>query len=150
MLLVWSLRPAQKKYCVVVVFPEWVNLYFNWDLITNSDLRQLQQCLTKSSDLFFCAVCRIILLLQQGFRYICLNGCQCTGPRLGMGTVFAGVGISVMERGWSWDHLISVMRFPTPMGQDLYIEMDPWSLICFIYEWSISLICTILFLTAPQ
>ena len=48
-----------------------------------------------------CVICRIILLLQQGFSYICSNGCQCTGSRLGMGTAFAGVGISVVERGWS-------------------------------------------------
>ena len=87
-----------------------------------------------SQDFFFvCVICRIILLLQQGFSLICWNGCQCTGSCLGMGTAFAGVGISVVERGWSWDNLIFVMGFPTPMGQDFYIEMGPWSLIPVLY-----------------
>ena len=107
-------------------------------------------CISQDFFVCVCVICRIILLLQQGFIYICSNGCQCTGSRLGMGTVFAGVGISVVERGWSWDHLIFVMVFPTPMGQDLYIEIGPWSDPCFIYVWSISLLCNILFLIAPR
>ena len=51
-----------------------------------------------SQDFYFvCVFCRI-MFLQQGFSYICSNGCQCTGSRLGMGTAFADVGISVEER----------------------------------------------------
>ena len=71
---------------------QYVSCYHTWVTKTSSIAQNFSP---------FFVLCCIILLSQQGFSYISSNGCQRAGLRLGMGTVFAGVRVSVIERGQS-------------------------------------------------